>query len=490
MKFQTLAALCALVATVHAHSDDGVFGRRHAQLAQKRQASSSSSTSTSSSSASIASSTATGAVNNAATAASTTAAAVLPSGVPATGANGVPPLSQITSGMPTGAELAATTTYAAGTTPTAVSGAPPLPSTFVFNANNWPSPDVPPPTDSTQVQEWMKELDGVTIPDIAPTKDGECATDPTAAANAQQNGWWTCGGWTRDTDITVCPDKFTWGVSFDDGPSVKTQELLTFLEQKDITATFFVVGSRCVERPNLLIEEYMAGHEISVHTWSHRPLTSQTTEEIVAELGWTREIIKTLTGVTPVTMRPPYGDIDDRVRAISLAMGLTPIIWTRFNGFAFDTNDWQVAAGNVNGIQQMTTFENILGNATNMDTGFVVLQHDLFEITVDLAVGYTIPAALSHNPPFTLKAIGQCNSFPISNMYLETNTQKAFPYPQNVVRNSTSSTSSSSNGTSSTSGSNAGAAQKGSAVSSRNFGAILPSVAVSAAVAFFGALLL
>ena len=71
----------------------------------------------------------------------------------------------------------------------------------------------------------------------------------------------------------------------------------------------------------------MKGHELSVHTWSHhvmslsfskahcrftrhyQPLTSLTNEQIVAELGWTREAIKRVTGVTPTTMRPPYGDI-------------------------------------------------------------------------------------------------------------------------------------------------------------------------------------
>ena len=36
-------------------------------------------------------------------------------------------------------------------------------------------------------------------------------------------------------------------------------------------------------------------------------------------------------------MRRPYGDIDDRVRAISLKMGLTPVIWTAYNGQTFDT---------------------------------------------------------------------------------------------------------------------------------------------------------
>jgi peptidoglycan/xylan/chitin deacetylase (PgdA/CDA1 family) len=77
-----------------------------------------------------------------------------------------------------------------------------------------------------------------------------------------------------------------------------------------------------------------------------QPLTSLTNEQIVAELGWTRKAIKAVLGVTPLTMRPPYGDIEyvlqhfsdrrifsavdsDRVRAIALAMGMVPVIWTR-----------------------------------------------------------------------------------------------------------------------------------------------------------------
>lgn len=52
--------------------------------------------------------------------------------------------------------------------------------------------------------------------------------------------------------------------------SLIDRELLNFLASKNLTSTFFVIGSRIVERPTVLVEEYMAGHEIAVHTWSHR----------------------------------------------------------------------------------------------------------------------------------------------------------------------------------------------------------------------------
>ena len=58
----------------------------------------------------------------------------------------------------------------------------------------------------------MQELNGHNIPDIAPTVDGSCGGDPAAAAEAEQRGWWTCGGWTRPTDIVECPDPLTWGI--------------------------------------------------------------------------------------------------------------------------------------------------------------------------------------------------------------------------------------------------------------------------------------
>ncbi|KAF8261653.1 hypothetical protein EI94DRAFT_1605585 [Lactarius quietus] len=350
-----------------------------------------------------------------------------------TGQNGVPPLSMISSGMHTGTSSPLASTYTPGATPP-IPGAPPLPTTFVVNVADWPTQDKLPDTDSPEVQQWMQELEGFDIPDWSPTADGTCAGDPAAAAEAKARGWWTCGGFTRDTDITACPKIDDWGVSFDDGPSRWSRSLLNYLGKKDILATFFVVGSRVIERSDVLIEEYMAGHEISVHTWSHRPLTSLTNEQVVAELGWTRKAIQEVLGVTPTTMRPPYGDIDDRVRAISLAMGMVPIIWTSApSSGPFDTNDWRVAGGLVNATTSFNTFQSILGNASTLSTGFIVLQHDLYEVTVDLAIGYTLNAALTHNPPLSLKPIGTCLNIPARNMYAESNENTTFPYTNHTV---------------------------------------------------------
>ena len=65
----------------------------------------------------------------------------------------------------------------------------------------------------------MKELEGVDIPDWSPTVKGSCADSPEAVAQAAERRWWTCGGYTGESDILNCPDKYTWGLTFDDGPS-------------------------------------------------------------------------------------------------------------------------------------------------------------------------------------------------------------------------------------------------------------------------------
>ncbi|CAE6365041.1 unnamed protein product [Rhizoctonia solani] len=335
----------------------------------------------------------------------------------------IPPLEQITMGGPVESAVPLATTYSAGATPP-LKGARPLPTGTIV-VSRYPPIDKVPVIDSPEVQEWIAEVQArnPNIPLISQSKDGSCGSDPELAkqGSASGNCWWTCGGCTRPTDITVCPDKMSWGLTYDDGPSPYTPKLLNYLDQYNTSATFYVVGSRVISRPEMVQYEYMKGHEVSVHTWSHHPLTTLSNEQIIAELGWTRKAIRDVTGVTPLTMRPPYGDIDDRVRAISMAMDLTPVIWT---GVEFDTSDWRIPGGTSNGTSSYAAFNKILEKATTIDTGFIVLQHDLYQETVDLAVGYFLPDAMAHQPKFSLSSVSQCLHQPLEDAYVETNTNE------------------------------------------------------------------
>jgi len=344
------------------------------------------------------------------------------------------------------------TTYTAGAAQTLISGAPNLPNAASLNPATYPALDQIPPTNSPEVQQWLAQVaaSGVKIPDFTPTVAGGCSTNSALVGN-DTRCWWTCGQCTRKADITVCPTRLTWGLSFDDGPSPDTPRLLSYLASQNLKSTFFLVGSRVISRPQMVQAEYMAGHQLSVHTWSHPSLTTLTNEQIVAELGWTAKAIKDITGVTPNTMRPPYGDIDDRVRAIAMAMGFTPIIWTGIGSSNFDTDDWHIAGGQVSASVVISSFLNILTLAPTLTTGFIVLAHDLYQQSVDLAVGYILPDAIaSTNPKFTITSIIDCLGMPLGNAYIETNINSTNPAPNsiNAVSHSTTPTTTATSSTS------------------------------------------
>ena len=139
----------------------------------------------------------------------------------------------------------------------------------------------------------------------------------------------SCYNCTRSEDISFCPIARDFGMTFDDGPSNNSIMVLDTLKQLNAKATFCVLGSQVTLYPEVLKRMYADGHTICAHTWSHRYLTSQTDEEIVAEFEWTLQAIQLVIGVRPVLARAPFGDIDDRVRAVFAKMNLTNLLWNR-----------------------------------------------------------------------------------------------------------------------------------------------------------------
>jgi peptidoglycan/xylan/chitin deacetylase (PgdA/CDA1 family) len=81
--------------------------------------------------------------------------------------------------------------------------------------------------------------------------------------------------------------------------------VLKHLKDRNIKATFFVVGSMVLQYPEVLIETYKAGHEIGIHTWSHPSLVEITADQVIVEMMWTARIIREVIGYTPTLVRPP-----------------------------------------------------------------------------------------------------------------------------------------------------------------------------------------
>jgi peptidoglycan/xylan/chitin deacetylase (PgdA/CDA1 family) len=106
-----------------------------------------------------------------------------------------------------------------------------------------------------------------------------------------------------------CGTRRCVALTFDDGPSpVDTPRLLDILREKKIRATFFVVGERAEQYPEIIRRECREGHLIANHTWSHPSLFCFLTPAgLRAEIQRGEAIIQQISGVRPRYFRSPVG---------------------------------------------------------------------------------------------------------------------------------------------------------------------------------------
>lgn len=88
-------------------------------------------------------------------------------------------------------------------------------------------------------------------------------------------------------------------LTFDDGPSTNvTPQILKILEEENVKATFFVLGSRVEQNPELLKQEYEAGHYIANHSYSHDyKAVYSSAQSVLDEYNKTEEAIRKALGI-------------------------------------------------------------------------------------------------------------------------------------------------------------------------------------------------
>ncbi|WOO79062.1 Chitin deacetylase [Vanrija pseudolonga] len=198
--------------------------------------------------------------------------------------------------------------------------------------------------------------------------------------------WWTQTRCTTPAaslglqpDITNLPEPETWGLGFDDGPNCSHNALYNFLQTNNQKATMFFIGSNVIDWPVQAIRARDDGHHICVHTWSHPYMTALTNEQVFAELYYTRQVIKEVVGVTPTCWRPPYGDVDNRVRVIASALNLSNVLWKN------DTFDWSVGTNNITAADVTNNYQKIItaaGQGQYATQGLTVLNHEINNFTM------------------------------------------------------------------------------------------------------------
>jgi peptidoglycan/xylan/chitin deacetylase (PgdA/CDA1 family) len=162
-------------------------------------------------------------------------------------------------------------------------------------------------------------------------------------------------------------------LTFDDGPHPElTPKLLDILRQNGVRATFYVIGRSVAAYPDIARRIVAEGHEIANHTYNHPALTSLGAGRLQQELTNTTEVIQRVTGRRPTNMRPPYGAINDRVRASILRdHGLDIIMWS------CDPLDWKRPGAQV--VRQRLV--------DGAKPGGILLAHDIHPGTIEAVPG-------------------------------------------------------------------------------------------------------
>jgi peptidoglycan/xylan/chitin deacetylase (PgdA/CDA1 family) len=162
-----------------------------------------------------------------------------------------------------------------------------------------------------------------------------------------------CAGIGHGT-VSRGPSSRKWvALTFDDGPSIYTDDVLRILDHHHVHATFFQIGQQVPAYAALDRRILAHGNEIGNHSWRHAMGPGK------ADLRQTSDVIEHATGFRPCVFRPPGGYLPSSTAAAASALHMVSVIWD------VDTRDWTTPGAT-----------SIYHVATSGGRGSIVLMHD------------------------------------------------------------------------------------------------------------------
>lgn len=131
-------------------------------------------------------------------------------------------------------------------------------------------------------------------------------------------------------------DRKQIALTFDDAPDTQyTPQVLDILKRYKVKATFFVVGYRAAEHPEVVKRIVREGHIIGNHSYGHAQLKKLPQSKFIREIEKSEQVLSPLAGYTPRLVRPPYGAVNE-----------DELSWLKDNGYLtvnwnVDPEDWR-----------------------------------------------------------------------------------------------------------------------------------------------------
>lgn len=167
---------------------------------------------------------------------------------------------------------------------------------------------------------------------------------------------------------TETQEKKQVAITFDDGPDpVCTPELLDGLKERNVKATFFLLGKQAEQYPDIVKRMYEEGHVVGCHSYEHVDLSKLSEADACAQIRQTCDLIYEITGERPAFVRPPYGAW---LSCLDEDFCMIPVLWD------VDPLDWATADARL-------VTNRVLENVEEYD---IILMHDASESSVEAAL--------------------------------------------------------------------------------------------------------
>ena len=160
-------------------------------------------------------------------------------------------------------------------------------------------------------------------------------------------------------------------LTFDDGPGPYTSNLVDILKDNKTSATFFMLGKNINIYKDTVLKVHESGMEIGYHSYNHKNFKRQKLEVIKEEFNKSNSILKSITGDTFHLIRPPYGEINNKIKD---ALDASFILWN------IDTMDWRHK-----NCDYLVNY--VLEKA---EDGNIILFHDIHKTSID-AINKLLP---------------------------------------------------------------------------------------------------